>query len=88
MPKVILNRRKTQAEEIIAEEQARFRAGRSAIEQIFNLRIPCEKYHQRKQNLYNVFIDYAPRRESKLSPLSLSVRPTVRPSQFCPEYIS
>ena len=43
MLKVILNRLKPQAEEIIAEEQAGFRAGRSTTEQIFNLRILC--YH-------------------------------------------
>ena len=54
MLKVILNRLQSQAEEIIAEEQA----GRSTIEQIFNLRILCEKYLQRQQNLYHVFIDF------------------------------
>ena len=48
---------KLQAEEIIAEEQAGFRAGRSTTEQIFNLRILCEKYLQHQQNLYHVFID-------------------------------
>ena len=37
MLKVILNRLKPQAEKIIAEEQAGFRAGRSTTEQIFNL---------------------------------------------------
>ena len=42
MLKVILNRLKPQAEEIIVEEQAGFRAGRSTTEQIFNLRILCE----------------------------------------------
>ena len=42
--KIILNRLKPQAEKIIAEEQAGFRAGRSTTEQIFNLRILCEKY--------------------------------------------
>ena len=57
MLKVILNRLKPQAEEIIAEEQAGFRAGRSTTEQIFNLRILCEKYLQHQQNLYHVFID-------------------------------
>ena len=57
MLKVILNRLKPQAEEIIAEEQAGFRAGRSLTEQIFNLRILCEKYLQHQQNLYHVFID-------------------------------
>ena len=58
MMKVVLNRLKPQAEEIIAEEQARFRAGRSTTEQIFNLRILCEKYLQHQQNLYHVFIDF------------------------------
>ena len=58
MLKVILNRLKTQAEETIAEEQAGFRAGRSTTEQIFDLRILCEKYLQHQQNLYHVFIDF------------------------------
>ena len=44
--KIILNRLKLQVEKIIAEEQAGFRAGRSTTEQIFNLRILCEKYFQ------------------------------------------
>ena len=39
MLKIILNRSKPQAEKIIAEEQASFRAGRSTTEQIFNLHI-------------------------------------------------
>ena len=58
MLKVILNRLKPRAEEITAEEQAGFRAGRSTTEQIFNLRILCEKYLQHQQNLYHVFIDF------------------------------
>ena len=58
MLRVILKRLKPQAEEIIAEKQAVFRAGRSATEQIFNLRILCEKYLQHQQNLYHVFIDF------------------------------
>ena len=57
MLKIILNRLQPQADEIIAEEQAGFRAGRSTREQIFNLRILCEKYLQYQQNLYHVFID-------------------------------
>ena len=39
MLRVLLNRLKPQAEEIIKEEQAGFRAGRSTTEQMFNLRI-------------------------------------------------
>ena len=56
MLKIILNRPQPQAEEIIAEEQAGFRAGRITKEQIFNLRILCEKYLLHLQNLYHVFI--------------------------------
>ena len=49
---------KPQAEKIIAEEQAGFRAGRSTTEQIFNLLILCEKYLQHQQDLCHVFIDF------------------------------
>ena len=58
MLKIILNRLKPQAEKIIAEEQAGFRAGRYTTEQIFNLRILCEKYLQHQQYLYHVFKDF------------------------------
>ena len=58
MLKIILNRLKSQAEKIIAEKQASFRAGRSTTEQIFNLRILCKKYLQHQQDLYHVFIDF------------------------------
>ena len=58
MLKNILNRLKPQVEEIITEEQAGFRAGRSTTGQIFNLRIFYEKYLQHQQDLYHVFIDF------------------------------
>ena len=58
MLKIILNRLKPQAEKIIAEEQAGSRAGRSTTEQIFNLRILCEKYLQPQQDLDHVFKDF------------------------------
>ena len=58
MLRILLNRLKPQAEEIIKEEQAGFRAGRSTTEQIFNLRILYEKYLQRQQNLYYVFVNF------------------------------
>ena len=58
MLKIILNRLNPQAEEIIAEEQAGFRSGRSTTEQIFNLRVLCEKYSQHQQDIYHVFIDF------------------------------
>ena len=58
MLKIIRKRLKPQAEKIIAEEQAGFRAGRSTKEHIFNLRILCEKYLQHQQDFYHVFIDF------------------------------
>ena len=58
MLKIILNRLKLQAEKIIAEEQVGFRAGRNTTEQIFNLRILCEKYLQHQQDFYHVFVDF------------------------------
>ena len=58
MLKIILNRLQPQAEEFIVEEQAGFRAGRSTREQIFSLRILCDKYLQHQQNFYHVSIDF------------------------------
>ena len=58
MLKIISNRLKPQAEKIIADEQAGFRAGRSTTEHIFDLRFLCENYLQHQQDLYNVFIDF------------------------------
>ena len=58
MLKVILKRLSPQAGEIIAEEQAGFRSGRSTSEQIFNLRVLGEKYSQHQQDIFHVFIDY------------------------------
>ena len=56
--KVLLNRLKPQAESTIAEEPAGVRSGRSTIEQIFSLRILCERCLQHQQELYHVFIDF------------------------------
>ena len=58
MLKIILNRLKPQPEKIITKEEAGFRAGRSTTEQIFNLRILCEKCLPHQQHLYHVFIDF------------------------------
>ena len=55
--RIILNRLRPQAEEIIAEEQAGFRTGCGTTEQIFNLRILCKRYLQHQQDLYHVFVD-------------------------------
>ena len=56
--KIILNRFKPQVEKIIVEEQAGFRTGRSTKEQIFNLRILCEKYLHHQQARCHVFTDF------------------------------
>ena len=56
--KIILNRLKPQAEKIMAEEQTGLTARRSTTEQIFNLRILCDRYLQHQQELYHVFIDF------------------------------
>ena len=58
MLKVILNRLKPQVEKIIAEEQAGLRAGRNITQQIFNIRLVCEKYLQHQRDPYRVFIDF------------------------------
>lgn len=58
MLKIILNRLSPQAEEIIAEEQALFHSGQSTTEQIFIVRVLCEKYSQHQQDLHYVFIDF------------------------------
>ena len=56
MLNITLIRLKPQEEKLNAEEQAGFRAGRSTTEQIFNLRMICEKYLQHQQDLYHVFM--------------------------------
>ena len=53
MLKILLNRLTPQAEMIIAEEEAGFRPGRSTTEQIFSLRIQCERYRQHQQDLFH-----------------------------------
>ena len=58
MLKILLNRLTPQAETIKAEEQAGFRPGHSTTEQIFSLRILCERYLQHQQDLFHVFVDF------------------------------
>ena len=55
---VILRRLQPIAEELLSEEQAGFRAGRSTNEQIFNLRIIQEKYTEHQKPLYHILIDF------------------------------
>lgn len=58
MLNIILDRLKSLAEEVLSEEQAGFRPGRSTVQQIFNSRILTEKYMQHQQDLYHNFIDF------------------------------
>ena len=54
---VILNRLKAEAEELLAEDQAGFRPGRSTVEQIFTSRV-IEKHLQHQRDVLNNFIEF------------------------------
>ena len=56
--RVLLNRLRPQVEQILSEEQAGFRRGRSTTEQIFNLHLLDEKHRNIGQVMYNTFVDY------------------------------
>ncbi|KAI8509548.1 hypothetical protein Bbelb_133960 [Branchiostoma belcheri] len=56
--KVILRRLKSEAEMLLAEEQAGFRPGRSTTEQILNCRLIIEKHLQHQRDLFHNFIDF------------------------------
>ena len=58
MLRIVMNRLKTKAEEILSEEQAGFRPGRSTVEQIFNIRLLIEKHLDHQEPLYHNFIDF------------------------------
>ena len=55
---IILSSLKAKAEELLGEEQAGFRAGRSTVEQIFNSRVLIEKHLQHQRDLFHNFIDF------------------------------
>ena len=55
---LILTRLRPQVEEVLAEEQAGFRKGRSTTEQIFNVRILCEKFRDHCRELHHDFVDF------------------------------
>ena len=58
MPRVILNRLVSQAEQIVEEQQAGFRSRRSTTEQIFNLRVLVKKYLKQQKELFHNFADF------------------------------
>ena len=57
MLQVILNPLKAKVEELLAEEQACFRRGRSTVEEFFNSRIIIVKHLQHQRDLFHNFID-------------------------------
>jgi len=54
----LLQRLKSETDEILVEEQAGFRVGRSTIDQIFTLRQLAEKYVEFSKELYVCYIDF------------------------------
>ena len=58
MASVILQRIKARTEEILTEEQAGFRPGRSTIDQLFSLRLLTQYYFEHGKDLYICFVDF------------------------------
>ena len=59
MLKIVLRRLSKKLDEILGEEQAGFRPGRSTVvQQIFNLQVLAEKYLHHQNDLHHNFIDF------------------------------
>ena len=58
MLRVIPNRLKAKAEELLVEQKAGFRPGRSTAEQTFYCRVIIEKHIQHQRDLFQNFIDF------------------------------
>ena len=58
MLRAILNRLKAKAEELLAEEQAGYRPGRSTVEETFSSRVITEKHLQHQHDLFYNYIDF------------------------------
>ena len=58
MLRVILNRLKAKAEELLAEEQVGFKPGWSTVEHIFNCRVIIQKNLQNQRDLFHNLIDF------------------------------
>ena len=58
MLRVILDRLKAKAEELLAEEQAGFRPGRNKVEQIFNCRVITEKQLRHQRDQFHNFVGF------------------------------
>jgi Reverse transcriptase (RNA-dependent DNA polymerase) len=55
---LLLQRLKSRPDEVLAEDQAGFRAGRSTVDQIFTLRQLAEMYVKYSKKLYVCYIDF------------------------------
>ena len=55
---IILGRLRKRTDEILSEEQAGFRVGRSTVDQIFTLRQLAEKCTEFNQELYICYVDF------------------------------
>ena len=62
---VIVNRLEARAEELLAEEQAGFRPGRSTVEEIFSSGVIKEKHLQHQRDLFHNFIDLKKKKKKK-----------------------
>ena len=58
MLRVILNRLNAKAENMLAEEQAGFRPGRSTVEQILNNPVIIQKHLHYQRDLFHNFADF------------------------------
>ena len=56
--RIISDRLKTKAEELLAEEQASFRSGWITVEQIINSLVITEKHLQNQRNLFHNFMAF------------------------------
>ena len=58
MLRVIFNQLEAKAEELLVEEQAGFRPGRSTVERVFASRVIIEKHLQHQCDLFHNFKDF------------------------------
>ena len=58
MLRVIRDRLKAKAEKLLLQKQARFRPGRSTVEQTFNSRVIIEKHLQHQRDLFHNLLDF------------------------------
>ena len=57
--KIIQSRLQARVEPYLAEEQAGFRKDRSTVQQILILKLMAEQAWQKRQPIYNCFIDFS-----------------------------